>query len=142
MYVRSSSVRSSSSLAALQGEEQTRTLCLSMPWFLGSIFGACREAYANTAADIYDVGMYGGIAPKPPMPTKPDQTAAETIAAVNARIAKEEAKGYHPAAPSLPGLTAQQISNDVDQTVDDAVNVYIPYAIAAGAVVLALALRR
>lgn len=135
-------VRKASSLAALQAAEQTRSLCFSVPWFLGSVFGACREAYANTAADVYDYGMYGGIAPKPPAPVKPDQTSAETIAAINARIAQEEAKGYHPANPNFPGLTMQQLSDDVDQTVDDAVNIYIPYAIAAGAVVLALMLKR
>jgi hypothetical protein len=89
--------------------------------------------------------MYGGSAPKPPPPVKPDQSAAETIAAINARIAEEEAKGYRPANPTLPGLTAQEMSDDLEaaqEAVNDAVYSYVPYAVAAAAVVLALTLKR
>lgn len=137
MYVRD--------VRGLGDAKNTQALCLSMPWFLGSIFGACRDTYTTVGANVYDRAMYGGSAPKPPPPQKPDQSAAETIAAINARIAEEEAKGYRPANPTLPGLTAQEMSDDLEaaqEAINDAVYSYVPYAIAAGVVVLALMLKR
>lgn len=84
---------------------------------------ACRNAYAEAAADVYDYRTYGsspgGASPaQPPGPGAPGSTAQENmdayVRAQQEAIRRAEAEGYH-TNPSV-GTTFQDLSDDLDNT--------------------------
>lgn len=128
----------------------TWAFCHSIPASAAVLIGACREAFANDAATLYQQGMYGGQ-PAPAKPPGPVVSSGDDLAdaqrnlelyraAQQARIRELEAQGYT-TDPVYAGLTAEDLANDLQNLKTLAFDV-TPWLIAGGLVVAVLLLDR
>lgn len=129
----------------------TKAHCLSLPTVFGSLFGACRDVYADSAADLYEIIQYGATAPAAgdvignPGTMTPQEHAEEIRRKI---LEYEEATGYRPGDATFRGMTAEDILADLanlrDQARGAATSVFnwMPWAIGGGLLITYLVLTR